>query len=186
MEAKSRRSVPGRTGRRADDDRRAVAAVVMRAGMVAAIGALAIAAASNLRPREHGVVTVAAAATSTTGAPTTTTVVLATKPTAAFCDLLRNYLPEAQRVTVSLNDPAVLRPMLDDALGAATRSASVATLKAAPDVATVRTVLADLKAGFEAAGYDFAKVPPDVALRLMSPQFASSLGRLQSLASEGC
>lgn len=172
------------------------AQMTRRIMLATALGSLALGLALSAHPwspTRGAVAVAAAAATSTTTQPiagaapkaTTTTAPSAT-PTKAFCDLLRSYTDKVRRISISLTDPAVLRPLLEEAAPAVAQSASVATTAAAPDVATLGTVLADLKAGFEASGYDFAKLRPDIALRLMSPDFMASFARLQALAAEGC
>jgi hypothetical protein len=143
---------------------------------------LAVALIAHTGAPSRATVTVAAAAPKTT----TTTLTPNQKPTTAFCDLLRSYAEDVRRITISLTDPAALKPLLDHAVPAVTESASVATPAAAPDVVGLRSALADLQSGLDAAGYDFAKLRPDAALGLMSPGFMASFGRLQALASERC
>lgn len=109
-----------------------------------------------------------------------------TAPSKAFCDGLRADLERLQRISISLTDPAVLRPLLDAEAPAIAQSASVATPAATPDVAAVKALIGDLKAGMEAAGYDFAKLPPATALSVQSPGVMASVARLSALLQGGC
>lgn len=118
--------------------------------------------------------------------PASSTSTISPAPSTAFCDLLRGYTEQVRRISISLTDPPALKPLLEAALPAVERSESVATPAALADVATVQAALVDLKAGFETSGYDFSKLPPDLVIRLTSPEFDSSFGRLQALASGAC
>ena len=126
--------------------------------------------------------TMTAAPPSTTST-TSTTAVTAKRP---FCDLLRSYTEQVRRISISLTDPSVVGPLLDETLPVITESAAAATGTAAEDVSTLREALSELKAGLERTDYDFAKLSPETALRLFSPEFMGSFARLDSLARKGC
>ena len=157
--------------------------LALRTASVSIVAALAVALVANVVPRDHNVVTVAAAATSTT---TTVPASASAKPTKAFCDLVRAYTDEIRQISISFTDPAVLQPLLDAAAPAILQSQSLATATAGPDVSTVKAAIDDLKSGFEAAGYDFAKLRPETAVRLTTSQFISAFARLDALAREAC
>lgn len=129
-------------------------------------------------------VTVAAAATAATPSATTTTTALSFAP--SVCETLRAFLDDVRRISVSLTDPPNLQPALQRAISSLAESQDLSSHVSGPDIKVLRGVLADLKSGLDAAGYDFAKLPPATASALMSPQFTATFGRLQALVSGAC
>ena len=169
--------------------------LISRVALWAVIAAAAVGLVVHARQATHVAVAASAAGptstTVTTAAPRPTTTAATTTtasatPSKAFCDLLRSSSDQVRRITVSLTDPAVLKPLLEVVLPALDQSATLATAAAAPDVSVVRAALGDLRAGLDADGYDYSKLPPDLIVRLTSPAFLASFGRLQSLAAGGC
>lgn len=173
---------------------RSGARLTSRAALWAVIGAAAVALAVHAQQPTHTAVAASASGptptTATTAAPqlapTTTIATASAAPSKAFCDLVRGYAEQVRRITISLTDPTVLKPLLEAVLPALDQPAPLTSAAAAPDVAAVRAALGDLKAGLDADGYDYSKLPPDLIVRLTSPGFLASFGRLQSLAAGGC
>lgn len=185
MDAKDRRRAPLRRPPARTQSSRRFARSALRIAPIAVLAFVAVALVWDAHGERPEAMRVAAVATPAS-VNTTTTSPLAAAPTKAFCDLLRSYVGEVQRMTVALADPVALRPLLDDALASVTQSAPLASAGAVRDVGTLRAVLSDLKSALDAAGGDAAKLRPDAAMGVMSPQFVGSLGRLQALLSEGC
>lgn len=162
-------------------------------GSVALVAAIAAGARADDHPRPIALTASAAPSPTSTSAaagPTTTIASQASAsapaPSKAFCDGLRASLDRIQRISISLTDPASLRPLLDTETTAITQLSALATPRTASDIDAVKKVIGHLKSGMDAAGYEFSKLPPASALEMLSPDLMGAVGRLGALVQGAC
>lgn len=172
------------TSRRSPRSRRLFRTLIT-GGAITAIGALC-AWQLGAQAAPSTVVTAASAPTTSAASKASSTTAVPLAPTKPFCDLLNTYIEQVRRITISLTDPAAVGPLHNSAMPAVAQSESLAIGRATQDVASVKTALADLKAGFEGAGYDVAKLPAGLLLRLQTPDFMASFARLDAMAKGAC
>lgn len=139
------------------------------------------------------ITTTTAKATSTTAAPTTTAgptttaaAVTTTAPPMAFCPLAVAYVQDLRRMSISLTDPSQLRRLTQHASPAIAQSAASAPPEVKADVALLVTTIADYAAALEKAGYELAKLPPDMVTKLQTPPVQNAINHVDSYVRKAC
>jgi hypothetical protein len=131
--------------------------------------------------------TTAAQATSTTAGPTTAAAaVTTTAPAPAFCPLAVAYVQDLRRMSISLTDPPQLRGLAQDASPAIAQSAASAPPEIKADVALLVTTIAAYTGALEKAGYELAKLPPDMVMKLQAPQVQNAINHVDNYARKSC
>lgn len=116
-------------------------------------------------------VVVPKATTSTSTQPMTTSL---SGPTKTFCAAVRTELDQVRQLSISLTDPARLQSLASAVAATAAQSGGAAPPSATADLGVLAKAVADVKSGLDQAGYDLAKLPPDLVTRLQSPDFVAA------------
>jgi hypothetical protein len=111
--------------------------------------------------------------------PTTTVPVTTTVAPAAFCPLAVAYVQDPRNRTLSMTDPPKLRGLVQHASPAMAQSAAAAPPEVKADVALLVTAIAQYSEALETAGYEeLAKLPPDMVMKLQSPQVMAAINHV--------
>ncbi|MGH9280259.1 MAG: hypothetical protein ACRD12_19430 [Acidimicrobiales bacterium] len=89
-------------------------------------------------------------------------------------------------MSVSLTDPTRLRTLTEEATGLAAQLQSAAPDGAQGVVASLGSALSELRSALEGAGYDLAKLPPNLVIKLQSPAVLDGTSRLDAAVAKAC
>jgi hypothetical protein len=176
--------------------RRRLVAVVLVAG-VAALGVAGLASrdssrsitridASNAPGLPSSTTAVAGKATTTIGPATTAAMVTTTLPAPAFCPIAVGYVQDLRRMAITMSDPPQLRGLVQHASPAMAQSAASAPPEIRADVALLVSTIADYAAALDKAGYELAKLPPDMVMKLQTPPVQDAINHVDSYVRKAC
>lgn len=89
-------------------------------------------------------------------------------------------------MAISLTDPPQLRSLVAHASPSMARSAAAAPPEIKADVAFLITTIADYTAALEKAGYELAKLPPAMVMKLQSPPVQNALNHVETYVRTAC
>lgn len=118
--------------------------------------------------------------------PSTTTTLGVTATVPAFCPLAVGYVQDLRRMAVSMTDPPQLRGLVQHASPAIARSAAAAPPEIKADVAVLVSTMAEFTVAFDKAGYELAKVSPDMVTKLDTPEVQVALSHVDNYVRKTC
>ncbi len=89
-------------------------------------------------------------------------------------------------MAISLTNPPQLRGLVGHASPAIAQSAAAAPPEIKADVAFLVTTIVEYTAALEKAGYELAKLPPDMVVKLQSPPVQNALSHVDTYVRKAC